>query len=587
MREPHYSLSVIRKKWDFPGHQKFNRIFLNLSLIERIFIVIAIAVFAFSSILMLWQVNNYFLVEVPARGGVILEGVIGTPRAINPLLADDSSEADKDLTILIYSGLLKATPNGDLVHDLAQSYNISENGLVYEFTLKDDIYFHNGEPVTAEDVAFTVKKAQDPLIKSPMAINWEGVIVEVLDSKKIKFTLPQPYSPFLENTTLGILPKHLWNELGPDQFEGSLLNFEPIGSGPYKIKKIKRGSNGLPIHYELKAFNKYALGEPNITNIFIRFYFNEKELIDAFEKGHVENINSISPETALSVGGNSNLKTATLTRIFGVFFNQNQASLFTNREVRRALDISLDKQRLVEEVLDGYGKPIHSPLPPKYSEISEEMEKNGESRQERIDRARQILRNNGWILDEVRNIWKKETGSNSWELSFSIATSDANDLKKAAELIKEDWEELGASVNIEVFDLSDLKQNIIRPRKYDALLFGTLVGRDLDLFPFWHSSQRSDPGLNISSYVNAKADKILEDIRNEIDRSERIKKYHDFEELIAEDLPTVFAYSPEFIYLVPQKIKNVELDFLTAPDERFLGIHNWYIETNNVWEIFN
>ena len=160
------------------------------------------------------------------------------------------------------------------------------------------------------------------------------------------------------------------------------------------------------------------------------------------------------------------------------------------------------------------------------------------------------------------------------------------ELKAAAGIIAEEWRSIGADVDLKIFETGDLNQNVIRPRKYDALFFGEIVGRELDLFAFWHSSQRNDPGLNIALYANITVDKLLEDARTTADYSERLIKYEEFEQEIAEDIPAIFVYSPDFIYIIPKNIKGLELGSVTTPSERFLNIHEWYIETDSVWSFF-
>ena len=206
--------------------------------------IVIFCVFAISTLLMLQKINNTFMVEVPARGGTLSEGIIGTPRFINPILA--ISDADKDLTALVYSGLMRKMPNGDIVPDLASTYEVSSDGLTYTFTLKNDIFFHDKKQITADDVAYTINQAKDDTLKSPKRLNWQGVDVRKVDGKTIEFTLKTPYAGFLENTTLGILPAHIWKNIPVEQFSFSDFNVNGIGSGPYKINKIKRASSGVP-----------------------------------------------------------------------------------------------------------------------------------------------------------------------------------------------------------------------------------------------------------------------------------------------------------------------------------------------------
>jgi len=577
--------SPLLKKWELPGEKKISIAIESISLTEKLVGVFLITLLSISSLALLLKANRALMVPVPASGGTLTEGIVGSPRFANPVLALTGANADRDIVSLVYSGLLKATPAGDLIPDLAESWEISEDGLRFTFTLKDDLYFHDGTPITAEDIEFTISKIQDPTLRSPRRANWEGVRVEISDPKTMSFVLNQPYAMFPDNATLGILPKHLWSNLSPDQFSFSVLNIEPIGSGPYKIKSLKKDSSGLPTSYHLVAFKNYALGEPFIKNLVLRFYSNEAELIDDFEKGTIESMGAISPEEAgyLKDRGRQ-IKTSVLPRIFGVFFNQNEASLFTQKEVRSALNESLDKNRLVSEILFGFGQPAESPIP-----ISHKPHANShtDKNSDKTERAISILENSGWKLPEEGDIRRKETRENNFDLSFSISTGNLPDLIATASILKEEWEKVGASVDIKVFEAnSDLSQNVIRPRKYDALLFGINVGRDMDLFPFWHSSQRNDPGFNIALYANITTDKILEEIRTIQEKDRRLEKYEQFEKEVLEDQPAIFLYSPEFIYAVPDKLKNVNLGLISQTSDRFLDIHSWFIETNKVWKIF-
>jgi len=538
-----------------------------------------------STFFLLNRVNQFFLVETPKSGGSLIEGVAGAPRFINPLLA--ISDSDRDLTALMYSGLLKATPSGTFVPDLAQSFEISENGLFYTFTIRGNAVFHDGTPVTADDVLFTIRRAQDPILKSPKRANWEGVLVEKIDERTVRFVLSQPYSPFIENVTIGILPLHIWNAVSSDQFPFSQFNVEPIGSGPYKIERVKRDSAGLPEFYKLEAFHDYALGKPFINFITLRFYAGEKELVEAYNKGEIDALNSISPEFINDIDRKDILINNTpLPRIFAVFFNQSQASLFTNTQVRRALDMALDKERIVTEVLGGYGVTIYNPIPPGI--ITQILPSYAEqlSTEERSTNARAYLEERGWEIDEETRILTRKTDDETQRLSFTLSTSNTPELKKAAQIIKESWERMGARVELKFFDIADLNQNVIRPRRYDALLFGEIIGRELDLFAFWHSSQQDDPGLNIALYANITADKLLEDARQESDRTIRLKKYEAFEKEVRDEVPAVFVYSPDFIYILPEVIKGFDLGTITTSSDRFLNVHEWHIETDRIWSIF-
>ncbi len=556
----------------------------SFSVKETALFVFLSVIFLTSLVGIIWKVNDSFMTPVPAKGGEIVEGVIGAPRFINPLLA--ISDADRDIAALVYSGLLRAAPDGDLILDLASKYDVSEDGRVYTFTLKDSAYFHNGDKVTADDVVFTVLKAQDNALKSPKRANWEGVSVEKINDQEIKFTLKQAYSPFLENATLGILPKNVWKEAGSEQFSFSEFNILPIGSGPYKITKVKKNSSGVPSYYELSSFKRFVLGTPYISTIIIRFYPNEETLFNAYKKKEIEGINAIPPNLAVSLKNDgARIESAPLPRIFGIFWNQNQANIFTDKSVRQALDILVDKDAIIEKVIHGYGVKIDGPIP-KGGIGYEPTQEKSLSSEERLESAKKILTTGGWKFNDKTSRWEKKVKKETRVLEFSISTGEAPELKDAAQVAKENWATAGIKVEVKVFETGDLNQNVIRPRKYDALLFGEIIGRDSDPFAFWHSSQRLDPGLNIALYTNIKVDKLLEEARTTNDTSKRTEKYSLFQKEVRSDMPAIFLYSPEFIYVVPEKINGLEIGFITVPSERFLDIYRWFVETNKVWKVF-
>ena len=575
-------LETLKKEWHIPYGAKITKVIKAFSLTEKTIFSIFTVIFIISSLSLLYQVNKLFLVEVPDYGGSLTEGIIGSPRFINPILS--SSDIDKDLSSLIYSGLLKINAKGELIPDVAESYTISNDGLVYTFRLKDDVSFHDGVKLSADDIIFTIEKAQDPELKSPRETNWSGVKVEKIDEKTISFTLRQAYSPFIQNLTLGILPKHIWKTASIEEFPFSQFNTKPIGTGPFKIDSITYTSSGLPSEYHLVSFDKYSLGRPYITNLTIKSFQKEKDIIEALKNQEIESVHSISPKVLSDLKiANDEVILSPLPRIFGVFFNQNVAPVFINKEVRVALDIATDKKMIVNNILSGFGQIIDGPVPLKNIAGTNTEEAGTETN--RTERAKALLVKNGWKQD-AGGIFEKKDKKGTTRLSFSISTGDATELRETAYLLQNQWQQIGAEVEVKIFGIGDLNQNIIKPRKYDSLLFGEIVGRNLDLYPFWHSSQRNTPGLNIALYTNIKADKLLENIRKTTDPEQQETYLNSFNKEIANDMPAVFTYSPYFIYIIPKKVQNVTLGTLTSPSERFSNVSEWYIETNNVWKIF-
>lgn len=519
-------------------------------------------------------------VSLPVPGGSITEGIVGTPRFINPVLA--LSDADKDMVALMFSGLMRRAGTGDLIPDLAGSYEVSNDGLVYTFHIREDAVFHDGTLVTADDVIYTINMIKDPTIKSPRKNNWDGITVEKIDERTVAFTLKEPFASFLENTTIGILPAHLWQKITSEQFPFSDLNIEAVGSGPYKQGKIKKNS-GIVSSYGLNAFSKFTLGKPYITHFKLVFYANEKDMVEGLEKGDVDQVSAITGDKAREFEGrDENIQTAVLPRIFGLYFNQSQAPIFLDKNVVNALDIAINRDRIIREILYGYGVPVGSPIP--LSIVDEETEEDNASSYD-IERAQALLDRAGYVIgdDGFRHKTEKK---NTTDLAFSISTGDAPELKQAATFIKEDLEKIGVQVELKVFELGALNQNVIRPRKYDALFFGQVVTHESDLYAFWHSSQRKDPGLNIALYTNAKVDKLLESALVTNDKDERLRKYADIKTEIEKDKPALFIYAPNFIYLTAPSVHDVDMSHITVAAERFSTVYRWYTETERVWKVF-
>lgn len=570
-----------------PTKKEINLALNSFSRLERLLFFGLASIFALSTLAILNRVNENYLVEVPALGGSLTEGVIGeAPRFINPLLA--TSDADRDLTQLIYSGLLRVDQDGNYIGDLAESYEISEDGTSYTFKIRENAVWHDGIPVTSEDIEFTIQKAKDPNIKSYKRPSFEGVTVEKVNDKTVVLKLKQPYSPFLENTTIGILPKHIWSGVDSETFPYSKSNLSPIGSGPYRIKNISNKTvkdttsniSTVPEYYDLVSFEDFTLGQPMIENLRIRFYPNEEALLTAYRSGEIESINTIPPQTAKTMEEQSiKIAKSTLPRIFAVFLNQNHSKVLVDKSVRKALDIAIDRDAVVAEVLLGYGRTIDGPIPA----LQKDLVKTSS---DRIESAKKILTKGGWKFNTKTKSWEKGSAKAPLSLALDISTADTPELKNATMLIKKNWEELGVRVNVKIFEIGDLNQNVIRPRKYDALFFGEIVGRNPDLFSFWHSSQRNDPGLNISMYTNSKVDKILETARIEQNLENKIRKYSDLQGEISNDTPAIFVYSPQFLYAVPEKIKNLNINNITISSDRFINIYRWYIDTEKIWKIF-
>lgn len=532
----------------------------------------------------------HFTKVAPDYGGNTTEGLIGAPKHINPLLAQNN-DVDRDLTSLLYAGLVKYNGQGQIENDLAESYDISVDGLTYTFKLRDNLQWHDGQPLTADDVVFTILTVQNADYGSPQRIVWQGVEASNTDDRTVVFKLKNKYAQFLGNATLGILPEHIWGNIKPASFGLSDFNLKPVGSGPYKFSKIRRDSSGNIKSFELTGFEKYR--GPYISKIAFKFYPSEDGLISAYNDGEIDNLGFVSPQKLSSVRFAGQLKVLKLhlPRYFAVFFNQNRSKQLSDKNVRLALNYAADKRKLLEKVLNGNGSIVDSPMLPGITD----MPKSVEGYEFNLDKAKQILDDNNWLFPASQSIDqtvrekappppknKKEKPGEPTKLEIKLTTSDWPELVAVGNELKKQWEAIGVRVNFEILPLPELQQ-AIKDRDYEALLFGEVLALDPDPFSFWHSSQKRDPGLNLALYDNKDADKLLEDARQALDRSARLSKYDEFQKIVVKDVPVVFLYSPDYLYAQSAKIKGNDTHLISVPSDRFDTISKWYIETKRVW----
>ncbi len=518
-----------------------------------------------AGVLSVYGLEQHFLVTEPAYGGTLSEGEVGSPRFVNPLLA--ISDADRDLTLLTYAGLMGEDGSGSLVPVLASSYTVSPDGKTYTFTLRPDAKFADGTPVTADDVVFTVEKAQDPALKSPEYANWSGVAVGAVDAHTVEFTLNKPFAPFLSNATLGILPAHLWKDVADEDFPFSPMNTSPVGAGPFRVSSVARDGNGVIQKFNLAANTSYVLGRPYLAGIDFTFFAQESDLATALTNHQVESAYGVPSVSAIE---------APYSRVFGVFFNSAQNPIFAHLEVRKALSIAVDRDAIVHNVLGGYATALNGPVPPG-SGIAPVPLPDSTTR---IADAAKVLTDAGWTYDTDAREWKSKTGE---ALTVTLKTSNVPELKAVATEIQSDWQELGVPVDIELYEPGDLTQNVIRPRTYGALLFGMVIGNDRDLYAFWDSAERQDPGLNIAMYSNKTVDTLLEKARGESDPGALASDLTQINEDIAADYPAAFTHAPDFLYTVPNGLQGVVLPQITSPSDRFATVTGWYLETERVW----
>jgi peptide/nickel transport system substrate-binding protein len=556
---------------------------------DRLLLRFLLFLFVISGVFSLLALNDRYLASTPIAGGTLVEGIIGTPRFVNPVLA--VTRADLDMTALIYSGLMKISPEGELVPHLAESVTINDEGTVYNIVMRKDARFHDGTPLTARDVTFTIALVQDATLKSPLRGNWVDIVVEEINEYEINIVLEEPYAPFIENLTLGILPRHIWSELPIEQIPFSERNTNPIGSGPFSVESIARTKSGIIESYTLER-SAFAVVPAKIAKVETIFYASENELVAGYEAGKFHS-SAYLPATFTHTLAETKKGTAvtelSLPRIFAIFINQNHTPALRDLGARQALSMAINRQAIVQSVLYDYGVPTTYPLPAKHFAVQStsstpEITKV-DSATSTSAQAVAILEEAGWRKND-NGVWEKRIGGEMTPLQVTLRTTNNAISGQTAEAVAKDWRAIGVEVQLEQFEQTDLLQNIIRPREYQTLLFGFEMSRSIDLFPFWHSSQREDPGLNIAQYANIEVDSLLSKARTSTDPAIRTQSSQEAVAIIASELPAIFLFTPTSTYITPDTVKTSDMNDISRPHERFMNIAQWHMNTDTVWPFF-
>lgn len=366
------------KNRKFPKFSQWKQIFKILKREERrtFAILLALAIGSFLFLAIDVYVKN--TETAPASGGIYTEGIVGQPRFINPIYGE-TNDVDRTLIDLIYSGLMTYDKDGGIVEDLAQGYQISEDGKTYSFQLKDNLYWQDGVPLTVDDVVYTIKTIQNSDYKSPLRASWLDVEIEKTSDISFNLLLRAPYNSFLETCAVKIIPQHIWKDVLPESFALSSYNLKPIGSGPYMLEKLDAG-NGFIKSISLKANRRYYDKIPYISSLSFQFFDSKdglikaanQKIIDGFSLASLDN-NELLAEKEIRQGWSQNERfkfySFSLPRYFAVFFNTQKSKIFSDKNISKALSYSVDKKALVEEISNG-GKNsisvVDSPILPEF-----------------------------------------------------------------------------------------------------------------------------------------------------------------------------------------------------------------------------
>jgi peptide/nickel transport system substrate-binding protein len=538
-------------------------------------IIALIAVAAIAILLIGQKPQAESLSPEPTTGGVFVEALIGAPSRFNPLLAYDNP-VDKDVTRLIFSGLIKFDSMGNPQPDLAESYGVSISADVFNVTLRKNALWHDGTPVTAEDVLFTVDLMRNAEMPVPADIRelWNSVEVIAFDALNIQFRLKESYAPFIDYLSFGILPKHILGGKSPQEIINDSYNLAPVGTGPYKFVEL-RTENGQITGVVVQAFDDYYLRPPWIEEFVFRFFPSTAEALDAYRNGKVSGIGYIDPSTlddVLSEPG-LNVYTARLPQMSIILFNldNDDKPFLSDLEFRKAMLMALNRPWMIDQALDGQAVVANGVILPGtwayYDNVTRyDFDPN---------KAIEILREAGYRLPPNGTVREKD----GIQLGFDLVYPNTEKHAALAQMIQVYWANVGVFVNLVPVENDVLLQNYLDPRTYDAALVDlTIAGSpDPDPYPFWHQAMITG-GQNYSKWDDRRASEYLEKARITPDRFERSRLYKNFQVHFARELPALPLFFPMYSYAVDNEVLGIQLGPIYDPSDRFNTIQDWFLE---------
>ena len=541
---------------------------------QILIILLALAVIA----VVLWgQQAEPVLVEAPepTGGGIYTEGIVGSLMRLNPLLAV-FNQPDLSPTKLLFNGLIQFDSTGLPQPDLSNSWGISRNGEVYNFSLRQDATWHDGQQVTSEDVIFTVNLLQDPEFPVPDDIRafWGEVEAEALDETNLQFRLPEAFSPFLDYLDFGILPAHLLGNMSAAEIVDAPFNLQPVGTGPFRFEQLIVSDNqitGVVLRKNKEFYGKGAF----LDQVEFKYYQDSQMVWEAYTAGEIQGIDQITLDilpNALNDPG-LNLYTSRLPQMALVLVNLDnpEVPFFQEQELRRALLHGVNRQYLVDQINAGQAIIADGPIFPKTWAFYEDI-----SRYEYDpEHAVKLLRDIGFTYPgEGGSVRTNEDGD---RLVFELIYPDDPHHALIAGAIQENWITLGFDVTLSALPYEELINERLANRDYQAALVDLNLTSmpDPDPYPFWHQTQTST-GQNYSMWNDRQASEYLEQARIILDTVERGRLYRNFQVRFFDQLPALPLYYPVYTYGISSEVKGVRIGPIFEASDRLDTITDWY-----------
>ncbi|MCD6097218.1 hypothetical protein J7J60_02745 [bacterium] len=508
----------------------------------------------------------------PAYGGRYKEGIVGQPDFANPIL-HQVQDIDKIIYDLVFSSLLKKDNNdpSGIQLDLASKYELSQDKKSYVISLNEKALWHDGVKLTADDVLFTLDLARK---SSSYNKNLEKVLnieIEKIDNKTLKFIChsKEECSNLLFYLDFPILPKHILENLDPQETDFLVFNIKPIGSGPFVFQNIKFNQNGEVVEYSLKRNENFYLRPPYLEEIVFKFYPSFEQAEKALKYRSIDGLGFLPKDFNLPEIKGVNTYRLVIPQYIGLFFNlANSQSLVNQSEViRQALALTVNKEQL-PPVAQGMGFPLNTSIIEAYLKTPLGIEEEYDP-----EKAKEVLQESGW--ENNGEVWLK----NNEQISFTILTSDQEIMKQVALSLQSTWNNFGFDVSVKAVPEKDLME-AIKNRDFEAIVYGVVGGLPTHQYAFWHSSNIESS--NLTGFNDRKADELLELSEISLNKEEFLDYLKQFQKIISQEKPCIFLYSPYYFYLVRDNIKGIKLTNILSFEGRLLGVKDWYIKTEKV-----
>lgn len=522
-------------------------------------------------------VTGTTILQQPEQGGVYTEALVGSLGRLNPLL-DWNNIADRDVDRLLFSGLVRFDERGLPQADLAESWGVSQDGTIYNFTIRPNAVWHDGTPVTSDDVIFTIEmmKGAGSLYPQDIKDLWGRVTVTKLNDKNLKFTLPEPYVPFLDYLTFGVVPKHLLESVPPEQMASAEFNIAPVGSGPYQFDQLIV-ENGQIQGVVLNLAPNYYGTHPFIEQVVFRYYPSSAAAFEAYRQGDVSAVGRITTDVLNAALAEPNLSvySSRLPQMGFVLFNLTnpETPFLQDADIRRALMLGLNRPAIINNVLQGQAFVADSPILPgswAYFDGIERFEYDPEA-------AISLLKNEGYVIPAGGGTVRAKDGV---PLAFTLVHPDDAVHAQIAQAIQTQWAQIGVAVQLQPQPYDQLALTTLASRAFQAALVDLNLARtpDPDPYPFWHQAEAVG-GQNYSGWDNRAASEYLEQARVTADYALRAKLYRNFQVIFAKELPALPLYIPVYSYGVDSQVKGVQIGPLYEPSDRLNTFTRWYLLT--------